>query len=63
MSNKVDSWHQVSAGGKKFAGRFHTGADLAALSSRGSLMGGDPALFWEMAEEGRFDYVLEGDEE
>ncbi len=59
---KVDSWHQVSAGGSDFVARFSTAEEFAELCGRGCLLSEDPAVFWELAEAGRFDGLF-GEEE
>lgn len=56
---KVDSWHVVSAGGSDFVARFSAAEEFAELCGRGCLMSEDPAVFWELAEAGRFDDLLE----
>ena len=51
----VDSWHQVSAGGSDFVARFSAADEFALLFEQGCLLFEDPAVFWELAEAGRFD--------
>ena len=52
---KVDSWHVVSAGGSDFVARFSAAEEFAELCGRSCLLSEDPAVFWELAEAGRFD--------
>ena len=56
---KVDSWHQVGAGGSDFVAQFSAADEFAELYGRGTLLQEDPAVFWEMAEAGRFDDLFE----
>lgn len=51
----VDSWHVVSAGGSDFVAQFSAAEEFAELCGRGCLLSEDPAVFWELAEAGRFD--------
>ena len=59
--SKVDSWHVVGAGGSDFVARFSAAEEFAELCGRGCLMSEDPAVFWELAEAGRLDFLLEGE--
>ena len=62
MSKQVDSWHQVSAGGSDFVAQFSAAEELAELCGSGTLFAQDPAVFWELAEAGRFDGLFGGEE-
>ena len=58
MSKQMDSWHQVSAGGSDFVAQYSSAEEFADLCGRGTLLTEDPAVFWELAEAGRFDDLL-----
>jgi len=55
MAKQVDSWHQVSAGGSDFVAQLSSAEEFSLLCGHGSLLLEDPAVFWELAEAGRFD--------
>lgn len=60
MSN-VDSWHVVSAGGSDFVEEFSAADEFRVLAGGGSILDQDPAVLWELAEQGQIDCLRGGE--
>jgi hypothetical protein len=62
MGKKVDSWHQVGAGGSDVVEQLSAAAELRLLmEDGGSVWGQDPAVLLELAECGQIDCLRGGE--